>query len=115
MHTSSRGSVLDCGCPSAALALAVSLHDALPIYLRAGTSERKAPEGQAQSKTSRTFGRFTESLDVFLKSGGAKNTTSGTIGSGRGCPSAALSLGARDVQSLRLDPRAGTAERKAPE
>src|SRR5207249_4243089 len=87
MNTPWRGSVLDCGCPSAALALGARDVQSLRLDLRAGTSERKAPEGQAQSKTSRTFGRFTESLDVFLTRSGTMNTPWRASVLDCGCPS----------------------------
>src|SRR5213592_1900478 len=115
LNTPSRVSVLDCGCPSAALALGAKDVRSLRPELRAGTSVRKASEGQAQFKTSRTFERFTESLDFFLTRSGTMNTPWRASVLDCGCPSAALALGAKDVQSLRPELRAGTSERKAPE
>src|SRR5437867_272096 len=93
MNTPSRVSVLDCGCPSAAFALGAKDFQSLRLYLRAGSSERKAPEGQAQSKTSRTFGRFTESLNVFLTRSGTMNTPWRASVLDCGCPSGILCLG----------------------
>src|SRR5439155_19827382 len=101
--------------PYPSFALFLSDVRSLRRSLRFPYTTRFRSEGQAQSKTSRTFGRFTESLDVFLTRSGTMNTPSRVSVLDCGCPSAALALGARDVRSLRLDLRAGTSERKAPE